>query len=166
MSFRVSVTKDYLVFASAHFITFSGHRCEPLHGHNYRVGVVIEGPLDAESWYVVDFSVLKAVMRRLCDEIDHKMLLPTSNPRLGIERLGGAVHVAVDGKLKYVFPEEDCMLLDIPNTTVEMLARYLAQRLRAELGSAGASQFTAIEMEVEENFGQSATYREEATQPA
>jgi len=24
--FRVSVAKDYLVFASAHFITFAGHR--------------------------------------------------------------------------------------------------------------------------------------------
>ncbi|MBC7790396.1 MAG: 6-carboxytetrahydropterin synthase [Anaerolineae bacterium] len=162
-SFRVSVTKDYLVFASAHFITFSGHRCEPLHGHNYRVGVVIEGPLDAECWYVVDFSVLKTVMRRLCDAIDHKMLLPTRNPRLSIDRREGAVHVALDGKPKYVFPEEDCMLLDIPNTTVEMLAQYLAQSLRAELRSAGANHVTAIEMEVEENFGQSATYREEAT---
>ena len=30
--FRVSVSKDYLVFASAHFITFAGHRCEGLHG--------------------------------------------------------------------------------------------------------------------------------------
>ena len=37
--FRVSVTKDYLVFASAHFITFAGHRCEGLHGHNYRARV-------------------------------------------------------------------------------------------------------------------------------
>ncbi|MBA3521290.1 MAG: 6-carboxytetrahydropterin synthase, partial [Gemmatimonadales bacterium] len=38
-SFRVQVSKDYLVFASAHFITFRGHQCESLHGHNYRVGV-------------------------------------------------------------------------------------------------------------------------------
>ncbi len=63
--FRVRVTKDYLVFASAHFITFAGHRCEALHGHNYRVGVVLEGALDAESWYVFDFVTLKRIMRRL-----------------------------------------------------------------------------------------------------
>ena len=44
--FRVSVSKDYLVFASAHFITFAGHRCEGLHGHNYRARVTIEGALD------------------------------------------------------------------------------------------------------------------------
>ena len=63
--FRVSVTKDYLVFASAHFITFSGHRCETLHGHNYRVGVVVEGALDPESWFVFDFVVLKRIMKAL-----------------------------------------------------------------------------------------------------
>lgn len=160
-SYKVSVTKDYLVFASAHFITFEGHRCEPLHGHNYRVAVALEGLLDEESWYVVDFSVLKAVMRRLCDEIDHRVLLPLENPRLTIERADGAVRVAVDGKPKYVFPDEDCALLPIPNTTVEMLARHLADRVRAELARAGATKLTAIELEVEENFGQSATYRDE-----
>jgi hypothetical protein len=46
--FRVQVSKDYLVFASAHFITFRGHQCETLHGHNYRVGVAVEGSVDAE----------------------------------------------------------------------------------------------------------------------
>ncbi len=40
--FRVQVSKDYMVFASAHFITFRGHQCESLHGHNYRVGVAVE----------------------------------------------------------------------------------------------------------------------------
>ena len=44
--FRVQVSKDYLVFASAHFITFRGHQCETLHGHNYRVGVAVEGSVD------------------------------------------------------------------------------------------------------------------------
>ncbi|MCA9762275.1 MAG: hypothetical protein KC544_04000, partial [Gemmatimonadetes bacterium] len=31
-TFRVTVSKDYLVFSSAHFITFRGHTCESLHG--------------------------------------------------------------------------------------------------------------------------------------
>ena len=63
--FRVSVSKDYLVFASAHFITFAGHRCEGLHGHNYRARVTIEGALDEESWFVYDFVQLKRLMRGL-----------------------------------------------------------------------------------------------------
>ena len=67
--------------------------------------------------------------------------------------------MAVDGKPRYVFPRRDCALLPIPNTTVEMLAQLLTDRLRAELEMMGARGLTAIEMEVEENFGQSAVYR-------
>ena len=159
-SFKVAVTKDYLVFASAHFITFAGHRCEPLHGHNYRVAVVLEGALDEESWYVVDFSELKRITRLLCDEIDHKVLLPLQNPKLDVREHDGSVTVAYEGKAKYVFPVEDCALLDIPNTTVEMLAQFLAGRVRSALNDLGVRTLTAIELEVEENFGQSATYRE------
>jgi hypothetical protein len=41
-----------------------------------------------------------------------------------------------------------------------MLARYLARRVKAEVDRAAAVRLSAIEIEVEENFGQSATYRE------
>jgi len=157
--FSVSVAKDYLVFASAHFITFAGHRCEGLHGHNYRASVTLDGELDEETWLVFDFVMLKQIMRRLCDEIDHKVLLPLANPRLQVVEDGGSVTVAYEGKPRYVFPRVDCALLPIPNTTVEMLAELLANRLQAQLESMGARGVTAIEMEVEENFGQSAVYK-------
>lgn len=158
--FRVSVTKDYLVFASAHFITFAGHRCEGLHGHNYRARVTVDGELDEESWFVFDFVVIKRIMRGLCDEIDHKVLLPLQNPKIQIGEEGDSVTVAYEGTPRYVFPKKDCALLPIPNTTVEMLAELLAGRFRAELETMGARGLTAIEMEIEENFGQTAVYRE------
>ena len=158
--FRVEVTKDYLVFASAHFITFEGHRCEALHGHNYRVGVVVEGAVDHENWYVFDFVALKRLMKRLCDTLDHRVLLPLENPKLTITEDGDTVSVAYQGRARYVFPRGDCVLLPIPNTTAEMLARHLVRQARAELEATGATNLTAIAMEVEENFGQSAIYRE------
>jgi 6-pyruvoyltetrahydropterin/6-carboxytetrahydropterin synthase len=158
--FRISVTKDNIVFASAHFITFPGHRCETLHGHNYRTRVVIEGGLDPEAHYVFDFVELKRLMKRLTDEIDHKVLLPLENPKVQVAEQGESVTVAYEGKPRYVFPKGDCALLPVPNTTVEMLARYLARRVRAELAASEVVRLTAIEIEVEENFGQSAIYRE------
>ena len=157
--FRVSVTKDYLVFASAHFITFAGHRCEGLHGHNYRARVTVEGALNEESWFVFDFVELKRIMKRLCDEIDHLVLLPLQSDRVKVSEDGEVVNVSVDDKPRYVFPRRDCALLPIPNTTVEMIAKLLTERLQGELSQAGADGITAIEMEVEENFGQSAVYR-------
>ncbi|HUO51124.1 MAG TPA: 6-carboxytetrahydropterin synthase [Gemmatimonadaceae bacterium] len=159
-SFQVAVTKDYLVFPAAHFITFPGHRCEPLHGHNYRVAVRLAGAVDEECWYVVDFAVVKKMMRDLCEELDHKVLLPTGNPQLAIEERGDAVHVAFDGAPRYVFPRAECVRLPIPNTTVEMLAQYLAGRVVAAFRAQGGAALSAVEVEVEENFGQSASYRE------
>ena len=147
--FRVSVTKDYLVFASAHFITFAGHRCEGLHGHNYRARVTIEGALNEESWFVFDFVELKRIMKKLCDEIDHLVLLPLQSDRVKVFEEGENVRVDVDGKPRYLFPRRDCALLPIPNTTVEMLAQMLTTRLKTELEARGARGLTAIEMEVE-----------------
>ena len=158
-SFRVAVSKDYLVFASAHFITFRGHQCESLHGHNYRVGVMVEGAVDDECLFVLDFSILKKIVRKIVDDIDHKVLLPTNNPKLAYRHDGEMVHVDYFGKPTYVFPKRDCALLPIQNSTAEMLAEYIAVHVKRELIEGGYDHLTLLELEVEENFGQSATYR-------
>jgi 6-pyruvoyltetrahydropterin/6-carboxytetrahydropterin synthase len=123
------------------------------------VSVALEGTLDPESWYVFNFVDLKQVMKRLCDEIDHRVLLPLENPKLQIGEQAESITVAYQGRPRYVLPREDCVLLPIPNTTAEMLAQYLAGRLKVELG-ASADRLASIEIEVEESFGQSAVYRE------
>ena len=159
-SFRVQVSKDYLVFASAHFITFKGHQCETLHGHNYRVGVAVEGSVQAETLFVLDFSVLKQITRKLVDRIDHKVLLPTLNPKLAYREEGERIAVDYFGQPTYVFPKRDCALLPIPNSTAEMLAQYLGSQVREELVAGGYTHLTSLDLEVEENYGQSATYHE------
>src|SRR5207248_6102295 len=126
----------------------------------YRVRVTVAGALDEESWFVFDFVILKKIMRRLCDEIDHKVLLPLDNPKIQIAEDGGSVKVAYEGKPRYVFPRNDCALLPVPNTTAEMLAQYLAGRVRQELTASDGVELTAVEVEVEETSGQSASYRE------
>jgi 6-pyruvoyltetrahydropterin/6-carboxytetrahydropterin synthase len=159
-TFKVQVSKDYLVFASAHFITFKGHQCESLHGHNYRVGVAVEGSIDPECLFVLDFSVLKQITRQKVEAIDHKVLLPTLNPKLAFREDGDRVAVDYFGQPTYVFPRRDCALIPIPNSTAEMLAQYLGTQVRQELAARGYTHLTSLELEVEENYGQSATYRE------
>ena len=100
------------------------------------------------------------MLEQYCDEIDHRVLLPTENPKLQITQQDGAVHVAYEGTPRYVFPASDCALLPLPNTTVEMLARYLANQVMESLDTLGVVHLSSIELEVEESFGQSATYRE------
>jgi len=157
--FRVTVSKDYLVFSSAHFITFRGHTCESLHGHNYRIAVTVEGPIDSECLFVVDFAILKRIVRKYVDQIDHRVLLPTRNSKLAFREEHGMTFVEYFGTQTYQFPTRDCAMMPIANTTAEMIAEWLTTNVRDDLASEGA-QLSFIEIEVEESFGQSATYSE------
>lgn len=158
-TFSVTVSKDYLVFAAAHFITMRGHTCESLHGHNYRLGITVEGPIDDECLFVVDFAILKRIVRRYVERMDHKVLLPTDNPKLRYEERDNAVFVEYLGEAAYRFPARDCAMLPVRNTTAEMLAEWVAVGVRQDLEAEGI-RLSFLSIEVEESFGQSATYSE------
>jgi 6-pyruvoyltetrahydropterin/6-carboxytetrahydropterin synthase len=162
-TFRIKVCKDYLAFAAAHFITFRGHACEALHGHNYRVGIVIEGPIDPECQFVVDFGILKRIVRTRIDLLDHRVLLPTANPKLTFREADGMTFVTYLGVQTYQFPTRDCAMLPIANTTAEMIAEWFALQVQDDLRAAGGI-VDLLEIEVEESVGQSASYSERRDQ--
>lgn len=150
--YHVRLSKDYLVFSAGHFITFDGNICERLHGHNYRVAAEVYGPLD-ENHYVVDFIALRDAMKDLVDELDHRMLLPTGHPTIHVVADEKSVEVTFEER-RWVFPREDCILLPVPNTTTELLARYLGRRLLDELEKRTGERPQRIRVEVDENYGQ------------
>jgi 6-pyruvoyltetrahydropterin/6-carboxytetrahydropterin synthase len=158
-TFRVTVSKDYLGFAAAHFLTFRGHACESLHGHNYRVAMTIEGPVDPECNFVIDFAVVKRTLRKQVELLDHRVLLPTRNPKLSYREAGDMTMVEYLGALTYQFPTRDCVMLPITNSTAEMIAEWMANTVRDELLATGAV-IESLELEVEESPGQSAIYGE------
>lgn len=154
--YRIEITKDYLGFASAHFITFKG-KCERLHGHNYQVWVEVEGAL-TDDGYVFDFIELKRLARTLCDRLDHRVLLATENPRIAIEHDGASIHARYETR-HYQFPADDVVLLPLSNTTAELLAAYLAGQLAQCLRDRRDHQLTAVGVWVAEGPGQRAFYR-------
>jgi len=154
--YHVRVTKDHLVFCSGHFISYEGDKCERLHGHNYRATVELEGGLDENS-YLFDFVALKHRTKEITDELDHHMLLATRNPLIRVEEGPESVRVTYRHR-EWVFPREDCVLLPIENTTAELLARYIGQRLLESLKQRHQFQPEVLRIEVEENVGQSATW--------
>ena len=152
--YKVRVTKDYLVFCAGHFITYAGDCCERLHGHNYRVAVEVEDDLD-RNHYVFDFIALKDRTRALTDELDHRMLLPTRSDLIVLEPDGPNVTVRYRDR-RWSFPADECALLPIANTTAELLADYLAARLRQDFSATGIPLPRVLRVEVEESFGQAA----------
>jgi 6-pyruvoyltetrahydropterin/6-carboxytetrahydropterin synthase len=153
--FKVHVTKDHLVFCSGHFISYEGDKCERLHGHNYRASVEVEADLD-QNFYVFDFIALKARTKAITDELDHRMMLATRNAHIQVLEEGPGIRVRYRER-EWLFPREDCVLLPIENTTAELLARYISQRLAEDLRRLHHFEPDVLRVEVEENIGQSAT---------
>ena len=151
-TWHVRLNKDYLVFSSAHFITFAGNICERLHGHNYGLEIEIEGPLDVNA-YVVDFIALRDAAKAIVEELDHHVLLPTQHDQISV-RVDGAEVIAKFEDRRWVFPADDCVLLEMDNTTAERLAQYIGGRLKQALGLGVEIPYSRISVAVDENRGQ------------
>ena len=151
MSYRITLERNTLGFAAAHFATFAGE-CEPLHGHNYDVFVEIEGDLTDDSW-VLDFTETKHMVAGICKELDHRFLLPLRNSTLGINE-GDAEYEISFADRRYVVPKSDVAALPIDNSTAERLAEWLNGRIRDALAEAGATHVKRILVGVEEAPGQ------------
>jgi 6-pyruvoyl-tetrahydropterin synthase len=159
--FSIHVTKENLKFSAAHFIAYPGFR-EPLHGHNYQVGVRVEGRL-AETGYVLDFGLIKKITKEIADRLDERTIIPANSDCLTIEHAGDELRV-VYGRDRFSFPVSDVAILPIVHSSAEELARYLWKELRDALQARNAlSDILSVEISVAEGPGQAAIYREDIT---
>lgn len=51
-----------------------GHKCARLHGHSFRIEVLVRGEPGADSGWVMDFADIKAAFQPLYDQLDHRYL--------------------------------------------------------------------------------------------
>ncbi|MBM4089265.1 MAG: 6-pyruvoyl tetrahydropterin synthase family protein [Planctomycetes bacterium] len=150
--FRVRLHNEQLTFNAAHFITYDGNTCEQLHGHNFRVSVDVEGPLD-ENHYVVDFIALRNDLKQITATLDHGVLLPTMHSAMRVRETEREVEVTF-GDRRWVFPREDCRLLPVHNTTAELIARHIAVQLLHNLQQRLGRSPTLLRVAVEEETSQ------------
>lgn len=61
-------------FSSGHYLRNYHGKCENPHGHNYRVFVTLVGAELDHSGLLLDFKLLKQVMRPVVDRLDHQMI--------------------------------------------------------------------------------------------
>lgn len=61
-------------FSSGHYLRNYRGKCENPHGHNYKVRVTLCGKELDGAGLLLDFKLLKQVMRPLIERIDHQML--------------------------------------------------------------------------------------------
>ncbi len=155
--YTVHLAKEPFKFSCSHFTILSADTAERLHGHNYQMKISIEvNGTDSKLGFAFDFNDVKPLVRKLCDELDERILLPTKSPYLELHNEKSSVEVQFANK-RYVFPLEDTLALPLVNITSEELARWSGERFKKEF--AHLPYWTALEVNVEETRGQSISYR-------
>lgn len=159
--FEVRLRKAVHVFCAGHFITLTDDLCEPVHGHNWTVGVDVAGSPDAHGM-VVDFIALRDLLGGIVARLDHRMLLPAESRLLAVTTAAGPTGVMETsvrfGDRRWVFPADECVILPVQNTTAEWIARWIGLELRAALAAAGRPLPGTLRVMVDECLGQSAVW--------
>jgi 6-pyruvoyltetrahydropterin/6-carboxytetrahydropterin synthase len=158
----IELEKENFKFSCAHFLIFPDGSAERLHGHNYRVFVEIEAQL-SKFGLVIDFKMIKPVVREICDALDEHWIIPGEHAVLRWnERADGIVEVRYLERY-YAAPREDVIVLPINNSSSENLASWFARELRRRVELRFADVHVArLRVSVEETSGQRGVYLFEA----
>ncbi len=128
MSYELFLSRDYLIFSSAHFV-IGENFFEPLHGHNYKLQINIYGQQGLDNM-VINFLSIKKILAPLIDSLDHRVLIATENKHIEILEKGEQVIINISRlKKEYEFPRSDVALLPIENTTVEEMSHHFVNEL-------------------------------------
>ena len=114
-------------FSSGHFLRDYHGKCENPHGHNYRVLVTLVGETLDNSGLLLDFKLLKEVLKPTVNYLDHHMInelepFTTVNPsaenlaRYFYEQTAAHVTTMTQGRVRV----KDCTLYE----TDTSFARY------------------------------------------
>ena len=147
--------KAKLRFSACHLIP-DHKKCGKLHGHTYAVSVRVEGSQSGE--FIIDFEVLKNIVRDICDKLDHRVLVTKNDPRLKITEETQHYTIEIINNYKhYMLPRKDVLLLPISSASAEDLCKYLISEVASGLNSNGfAGNITSLELRVDEGIGQGA----------
>jgi 6-pyruvoyltetrahydropterin/6-carboxytetrahydropterin synthase len=67
--FKIKISTQ---FSAAHFLRNYKGKCESLHGHNWKVEVLVSSLKLNSSGMVMDFGELKKITQTALEELDHK----------------------------------------------------------------------------------------------
>jgi 6-pyruvoyltetrahydropterin/6-carboxytetrahydropterin synthase len=75
---RKNVVEIFKIFGfeAAHYLPKlpESHKCRRMHGHSFRVEVYVEGAVDEEAGWVMDFADIKERFKPLEEQLDHRLL--------------------------------------------------------------------------------------------
>ncbi|MEL9969477.1 6-pyruvoyl tetrahydropterin synthase family protein [Metallosphaera sp.] len=116
---KIKVGIEGFTIDSAHY-TLSSPKDDQLHGHTYTVSVEVEGDINEDNGFVVDFNKLRNLVNQTISLWDHKFIVPKKD----FEKINIASPFRVDVKL-----------IEAPYPTVEYIGIEIAKHIYNSLGN-------------------------------
>jgi len=71
----MEIYKD-ITFEAAHLLPNlpDGHKCKRLHGHSFTVRITVDGPIDPNVGWVIDYAEIKKAFAPIYNQLDHHYL--------------------------------------------------------------------------------------------
>jgi 6-pyruvoyltetrahydropterin/6-carboxytetrahydropterin synthase len=68
----MEIYKEF-TFEAAHLLPNvpEDHKCRRLHGHSYRIKIIVQGPVLDTSGWVMDFGDIKSAFKPILEQLDH-----------------------------------------------------------------------------------------------
>jgi len=130
-------------FSAAHFLSHYQGKCERLHGHNYRVRLWARGEKLNEGGMLVDFSLLKKILKEVLSLLDHSCLND-------LEIFQGASSASASSASDKIASDP----------SAERIAKYIFGEVRERLPGIGVDGSLLEAVDVFENARSMARYEE------
>lgn len=157
-SWSILMHKEYFKFSCAHFLIFPDGSKERLHGHNYQVTCEIDGQL-SDKGLVIDFKLVKPIIRELCDDLDEHWIIPGEHAELTYTHRDDK-HTEVHYRdCHYLAPTEEVIVLPINNSSAENFASWFGRELYGRLTDRfGKVSVAKLRIAISETSGQHGVY--------
>lgn len=115
---KLKIGIENFTFDASHYTKGISEKCLNIHGHTFRVNVEIEGNIDPSTGMIIDFGIIKKVVKEILDDFDHKLIVPQKD--LGKIRLEGPFR-------------KDIKVIKYPEATTEYIALAIGEELFKKL---------------------------------
>eukprot|EP01084_Bolivina_argentea_P099973 179620_1 len=128
----IEICKEDIKFSCAHVTIFSDSEREMIHGHTFSLCCNINGKVGSNGM-MIDYKIIKAFLRNICNEWDEKFLIPTDSMYLSINENGQYFDIVFNNEKIMQILKKEVILLPIRNITGEELSNYLSKYLENNL---------------------------------
>ena len=119
-------------FNASRRVSHAPHGGNRLHGHTYELAIKLKRKPTVQARLIFPFEELASIVRRICEELNNKVLLASGGENVYKEDSISIEYVSADDK-RYTLPMDDVKLLPVEEVTVEALATWIGGHIAARL---------------------------------